>query len=411
MRPISAVLLVLGLAATPAPSAAQAPDGNGAPRLFAHRGALVLEAKQRVRAGDPALLPAYRQLLKDADAALEAGPFSVMDKKRLPPSGDRHDYMSFGPYWWPDPSRPDGLPYIRRDGERNPEIYNDTDSRSMDRMVSAVDALALAYFFSGDERYAGHAAALLRTWFVTPATRMNPNLDFGQAIPGITQGRGIGIIETRDLTDLVDDLGLLAGSKALSEADLQGIRGWMESYLEWLLTSKNGLDEKAWFNNHGTWYDAQASALALYLGKAELAREILSGTARLRINDQITREGAQPEELARTRSLSYSLMNLDGFSQLAEMSRHVGLDLWSYEAPKGGSIRGALDYLAPYADPAKRWPGEQITPESPDALLPHLLRAQRVYGDTRYGELLRRIPASDATRSARAHLFWPDPPR
>lgn len=409
MRSIPAALLLLAFGALPAVAGAQA--APGAPRVFAHRGELLLEAKQRVRAGDPALGPAYRRLLKDADAALKAGPFSVMDKKRLPPSGDRHDYMSFGPYWWPDPSRPDGLPYIRRDGERNPEIYNDTDSRSMDRMVGAVDALALAYFFSGEERYAAHAADLLRTWFVTPATRMNPNLDFGQAIPGITQGRGIGIIETRDLTGVVDDLGLLAGSKALTDADLQGIRGWMGSYLEWLLTSKNGLDEKAWFNNHGTWYDAQASALALYLGRTDLAREILSGTARLRIDDQITKEGAQPEELARTRSLSYSVMNLDGFSQLAELSRQVGLDLWSYEAPRGGSIRKALDYLAPYADPAKRWPGEQITPESPDLLLPHLLRAQRVYGGTRYGALLRAIPASDATRSARAHLFWPDPAR
>ena len=142
MRPISAVLLVLGLAATPAPSAAQAPDGNGAPRLFAHRGALVLEANQRVRAGDPALLPAYRQLLKDADAALKAGPFTVMAKKRLPPSGDRHDYMSFGPYWWPDPSKPDGLPYIRRDGERNPEIYEDSDARPLGGMLGAVDDLA-----------------------------------------------------------------------------------------------------------------------------------------------------------------------------------------------------------------------------------------------------------------------------
>jgi hypothetical protein len=409
MRSIPAALLLLAFGALPVTAGAQA--APGAPRVFAHRGELLLEAKQRVRAGDPALAPAYRRLLKDADAALKAGPFSVMDKKRLPPSGDRHDYMSFGPYWWPDPSKPDGLPYIRRDGERNPEIYNDTDSRSMDRMVGAVDALALAYFFSGEERYAAHAADLLRTWFVTPATRMNPNLDFGQAIPGVTQGRGIGIIETRDLTGVVDDLGLLAGSKALTDADLQGIRGWMGSYLEWLLTSKNGLDEKAWFNNHGTWYDAQASALALYLGRTDLAREILSGTARLRIDDQITKEGAQPEELARTRSLSYSVMNLDGFSQLAELSRRVGLDLWSYEAPRGGSIRKALDYLAPYADPAKRWPGEQITPESPDLLLPHLLRAQRVYGGTRYGALLRMIPPSDATRSARAHLFWPDPAR
>lgn len=407
MRGVATAGLVLTLVVLPAAVTAQAPETD-VPRLFAHRGELVMEARERVRAGDPALVPAYRRLLVQADSALKEGPFSVMQKRRLPPSGDKHDYMSFGPYWWPDPSKTNGLPYIRRDGERNPEIYRDSDARALGQMLAGVDALSLAYYLSGEERYAERAAELLRVWFVDPATRMNPNLNFGQAIPGITDGRGIGIIETRNFATLVDDLGLLAGSRAMTQVEKRGMQEWLGSYLEWLLTSRNGLDEKAWFNNHGTWYDAQASALALYVGRTELAREILSGTARLRINDQITKDGSQPEELARTRSLSYSAMNLEGFSQLAEVSRHVGLDLWNYEAPRGGSIRKALDYLAPYADPAKKWTGNQITPESPDVLLGHLLRAGRVYGAAEYAAALAKIPVTEATRSARERLWWPE---
>jgi hypothetical protein len=378
------------------------------PRVFSRRAELLAETKARIGRDDPGLRPAYSQLLTDAADALQLAPVSVLDKKRVPPSGDKHDYMSFGPYWWPDPSKPKGLPYIRRDGERNPEAYNETDTRRLDQLVTSVEALGLAYHFTEDEKYANHAARLLRVWFLEPDTRMNPNLTYAQAIPGRTEGRGIGIIETRRLTAVIDALGLLERSNAWTAADCEGIRSWMDAYLEWLLTSPNGLDEKAWYNNHGTWYDAQAAAMALFLGKQDLAREILSGTARMRLNAQITKDGQQPEELARTRSLSYSAMNLEGFSQLAEMGRHVGLDLWHYEGMKGGSIRKALSYLAPYANPARKWEGEQITEVEPDALLLHLLRARRVYGDPKYEEWIDQIP-SHVARAHRARLLYPEP--
>ena len=75
-----------------------------------------------MRAADARTRPAWTAVETAAGAALSAGPFSVTDKAVVPPSGDKHDDMSQAPYWWPNPATPNGLPYVQRDGERNPEI-------------------------------------------------------------------------------------------------------------------------------------------------------------------------------------------------------------------------------------------------------------------------------------------------
>ena len=358
------------------------------------------------------LRPAYDRLVREADAALRAGPFSVMDKPRVPESGDKHDYVSMGPYWWPDTTKPGGLPYIRRDGERNPELANGYDAPRFGAMTGAVTTLALAYYFSGDERYAQRAALLVRTWFLDPATRMNPHLRYGQRIPGITEGRAAGIIETRRLVDLVDAIGMLERSPSWTDADGRGMRDWMAAYRGWLLTSDIGKEEQRAKNNHGTWYDAQVVALALFTGDTALARSTLETSKTRRIAAQIMPDGRQPFELARTRSLGYSIMNLEGLCRLAELGRQVGIDLWSYRSPRGGSIRKALDYVAPYADPAVTWPGEQITPNAPDSFVLLLQRARVGFGRgdaaTHYGALLKGIPG-DAVGAHRAQLLYPDP--
>lgn len=354
--------------------------------------------------------PAYEALLRQTEKALQAGPFSVMQKKRVPPSGDKHDYMSVSPYWWPDPSKPDGLPYIRKDGVTNPDrLAGDTDGGSMKQMHEAVATLALAWRESRDERFAAGAAKLLRTWYLDPATRMNPNLNYAQSIPGRSEGRGIGIIDTASLIPLCQQLQWLAdGSASWTKADAEGMRKWLGAYLDWLLTSNNGRDEAKSKNNHGTWYDAQVAALAEFTGRPDLAKQTLEAAKKKRIAAQIEPDGSQPLELARTKALSYSTMNLRAFFELATIGHRLGVDLWRYETPDGRGIRKALDYLAPYVDPAKKWPGQQITGdgiESRMEIAALLRRASLAYGDKKYEEMIAALPANRVA-SQRWQLLW-----
>ena len=375
------------------------------PRTFTISSERLAATQARLLVGDESLKPAIDRLRREADKALTAGPISVTDKARTPPSGDKHDYLSLAPYYWPNPDKKDGLPYINRDGEVNPESMRDTDRPRLNEMGSAVQSLALAHYLLGDESYATHAARLLRAWFLDPATRMNPHLNYGQGVPGRCDGRGTGIIDTVALIWVVDAAGLLESSRAWTSDDRQGMIAWCEAYLTWLRTSKLGHDEARATNNHGTWYDAQVAALALYVGQKDLAREKIEAAKHRRIDAQIEPDGSQPRELARTKSFNYSLFNLQGMFTLASLGELAGVDLWHYRSQDGRSIRAALDFVVPYADPEKKWTHKELN-FSRSALIPSLQQAALVYADSRYRQLRALLPSAEVSPH-RALLLCP----
>ena len=333
----------------------------------------------------------------EADQAMTAGPFSVMHKNATPASGDKHDYMSLAPYFWPNPETPNHLPYIRRDGERNPEIKGISDHDEMGKMASSVHALALGYYLTGNEEYASRAALLLRTWFLDPRSKMNPNLEYAQAIRGITSGRGIGIIDSHGLTEVVDAVGLLEGDRNWMPADEEGMKQWFARFLDWLRTSKNGKDESNAKNNHGSFYDVLVVDCALFLGKRELAEEVAKSAAQKRIAVQIEPDGRQPLELARTRSFGYSAFNLRALTELATLGYQVGVDLWHFETKDGRSIRRAIDYLLPYAEGQKPWPYKEIAGVQAEELAGPLLQAALAYKEPNYQRAAKRVTASNPT--------------
>ena len=352
--------------------------------------AYIGDARARAAKGDAAIAAAIGALEEDARKALAVAPMSVMDKSITPPSGDRHDYVSQAPYWWPDPARPDGKPYIRKDGQRNPEISKITDRDNLGRLGEAVATLSLAYAYTGREAYATHAARLVRTWFLDPATRMNPHLRFGQYIPGVNEGRGIGIIETRNLPELLDGVMLISRSPAWTKADEDGLQAWMRAYLAWLLDSTHGREEAKNGNNHETWYDVQVAGLALYTGQMDVARRTLEG-ARARIAAQIEPDGRQPRELERTQSWHYSGFNLAALMDLATLGTRAGVDLWTYRTADGRSIRQAVDFMVPFAAGERKWAFDQITPFSASTMHALLRRGAVAWGEAKYRTLAQQI--------------------
>lgn len=344
--------------------------------------------------GNPALADAYRALIARADKALTRKPGSVTDKRTIPLSDDRRDYLSLAPYWWPDPANPKG-PYLRRDGEVNPERdTNRFDRTSLGRMVNDTDTLAMAYYYSGEQKYADGAAAVIRTWFLDPATAMNPNVNYGQAVPGHSNGRPEGVLETSSFIGVIDAVGLIGPSGAMTTAEVTALENWFSRYIDWMRKSENGKDEAAKHNNHGVWYDAQLARFALFARRPDVARSVIAAFPKARIEKQVDAVGKLPEELARTRSFHYSIYMLKAAYTLADNAACLGVDIYGYQGDKGRSLRKATDYIAAYRGRSADWPYQELNWPT-EALDELLVRADMAWGPGSYprnvnGELALR---------------------
>src|SRR6185369_6595598 len=187
------------------------------------------------------------RVLKAASQYLSEKPITITASSSPRSAGGLHDFFSEADYWWPDPQTPNG-PYIQRDGMSNPDNFVE-HRRALMRLSVQVPALVAAWKLTKDKRYAAHAAQHLRAWFIDERTRMNPNLQYAQAIHGITTGRGTGIIDTIHLVEVARATEVLRDSSALSRTEQGAIEQWFKDYLTWMTTSKNGTDERDAKNN------------------------------------------------------------------------------------------------------------------------------------------------------------------
>jgi Alginate lyase len=287
-----------------------------------------------------------KRVLTAAGKFLREQPVTVTASSSIRSAGGKHDFFSEGDYWWPDPNNPGG-PYIQRDGMSNPDNFVD-HRRYLMRLSVQVPALVAAWTITKEQRFADHAGRHLGAWFVNKDTRMNPNLQYSQAIHGLVTGRGTGIIDTIHLVEVARAIELLPR--------MNDVRAWFADYLEWMTTHANGIEERDTKNNHATCWVMQAASFARLTGNAEITEFVRDRFKNVLIPGQVALDGSFPEELRRTKPYGYSLFNLDAMAAICQLLSTPQDNLWKFERSDGRGMRKALEFMAPYIRNKSSWP-------------------------------------------------------
>lgn len=349
------------------------------------------------------------RVLKAANQYLNEQPKTITASSSARSAGGLHDFFSEGDYWWPDPQNPEG-PYIQRDGLTNPNNFVD-HRRYLMRLSLQVPALVARWKLTRDERYAKQAVKHLRAWFVNEQTRMNPNLQFAQAIQGRFTGRGIGIIDTIQLVEVAQAIEVLKDSRSMNMTDLGSVLNWFTDYLDWLTTSKNGIEEREAKNNHGTCWVMQVATFARLVGNEKLLAYCRDRFKTVLVPNQIAADGSFPEELRRTKPYGYSLFNLDAMSTICEVLSTRDDDLWRFTTVDGRGLSKALAYMYPYINDKKIWPLKPDVMYDAEWPMRHtsLLFGGQALKRPEYIELWKKLPADSKVDEVIRNFFIRQP--
>ena len=350
------------------------------------------------------------RILQAVSAALKQEPVTITAFHAQYSEGGPHDFYSNGDYWWPNPKTTNGLPYVQRDGETNPENF--IAHRQVIRQLSdAVAALGAAYKITGDDQYAKKAAALLKVFFLDEATRMNPSLQYAQAIPGVSPGRGTGIIDTLHLVEIPKAVEAMAKSPAFPPETLAGLKKWFTGYVTWMTTSKNGHDEANAGNNHAVAFWLQVAVFAEFTGDEKNLTECRRRFTEIFIPKQMTNDGSFPAELRRTKPYGYSIFQLDNMVTLCQVLSTKENDLWHFTLPDGRTIHKAVEFMYPYLADKSTWPKKPDVNawESWPARQPSLLFAGIAFDEPKYIALWKKLPADPTNEEVRRNIAITQP--
>ena len=350
------------------------------------------------------------RVLRLADSVLNAVPSSVTAVRCPRSAGGPHDFYSEGDYWWPDPNKPDGLPYVQRDGQSNPNNFLHHRLAVRD-LRDAVAALGAVYRITADDRYATKAVELLRVFFLDPKTRMNPHLKYAQAIPGITPGRGIGIIDTLHLAEVPSAIAAMQTSPAFPAEVLAGLKQWFSDYVSWMTASKNGQDEANAGNNHAVAYWLQVASFAGFTGDEVKLAECRRRFKEVFIVKQMATDGSFPAELRRTKPYGYSIFQLDNMVTLCQVLSTTRDNFWVFTLPDGRGIRKAMEYLYPYLADKSTWPRKPDIQawEGWPSRQPCLIFAGLALGEQRYLDLWKGLPPDPTNDEVRRNIAITQP--
>ena len=294
------------------------------------------------------------RVLKAAKRFLSAQPVTITATQSARSAGGKHDFFSEGDYWWPDPQNPNG-PYIQRDGMTNPDNFV-AHRQALMRLSVILPSLTAAWLLTRDRKFSTHALRHARAWFIDEATRLNPSLEYAQAIKGRFTGRGIGIIDTIHLVEVARALSILEQSHLVSSDESSGFHRWFTAYLTWMTTHQYGQDERDAKNNHGTCWVMQVAEFARYVGRADLSALCRDRFKTVLLPTQVAEDGSFPLELRRTKPYGYCLFNLDAMATVCQTLSTSRDNLWQFQLPDGRGMRKAMEFMFPFVEDKRRWP-------------------------------------------------------
>jgi len=340
----------------------------------------------------PVAEPLRRRVLAEARRSLRQAPVTVTAIRSPRSAGGPHDFHSEGDYWWPNPAHPDS-PYVQRDGMTNPGNFVG-HRRAMVRFSRIMGALGSGWLLTGDGRYVRHAMRHARAWFLDTATRMNPSLNYAQAIQGRFTGRAVGVIDMVQMLEVAQALQVMARAREADTAVMRAARDWFRDYVRWVTTHPYGLQESKARNNHGTCWVMQVAVFARFAGEAHWLDTCRRRFREQLLPGQLDSAGRFPLELARTKPYGYALFNLDAMATICHVLSTPSDDLWTFRLPDGRQLRTAVEWMHPYVADKSRWP------YPPDVMYgdewpvahPFLLFAHRRFGVAAWLDTWRRLP-------------------
>jgi hypothetical protein len=350
------------------------------------------------------------RILKAAKVALSLEPPTLTKHHAGLSEGGPNDFYSNADYFWPDPTKPDGLPYINRDGESNPDNFSQ-HRLAVRELRDAVAALGAAYKITGEDRYVTKAVELLRVFFLDRQTRMNPNLQYAQAVPGRSPGRSYGIIDGLHLVEIPPAITAMQTSPAFPAEVLAGLKQWFRDMTDWLMTSENGRIEAAAKNNHSVAYFVQIAAFARFTGDEMKLTECRRQFKEVFVPGQMSVDGSFPLELNRTKPYGYSIFQLDNLAMLCQMLSTTNENLWNFKLADGRGIGVAMEFLYPYLADKSKWP------HPPDVQAwgawpsrqSSLLFAGLALREPKYLELWRKLPPDPTDPEVRRNIAITQP--
>jgi len=355
------------------------------------------------------------RILKAANQYLTEAPVTITASHSDRSAGGLHDYFSQGDYWWADPKNPSG-PWIRRDGYTNPDNFN-AHREALIRLGVMAPSLVAAWRLTKDKRYAAHFSKHLRAWFVDPATKMNPNLEYAQAIMGVSTGRGTGIIDTLQWTDLARGLRVMEAAGGMTPAEIAPVKDWFAAYVDWMATSKNGKEEEVAKNNHGACWVLQVAEFAQFTRRTDLVDLCRDRYKNNLIPDQVAKDGSLPLELARTKPYSYSLFDGDVLTGICQSLSTTKDNLWAFKGPKGAGVAEVMAFQFPFLADKSKWPYAKDVEYFDDfpSRRPSLLLAGEALGRPEYVAVWQKLDANPTVAEVirnlpiRQPLLWVDP--